>query len=302
MKNAKSHLAICLSLGIIFLTFFLVFQNGTLALAPEEKQPPQKQTKTTKFFVLQQTGDITSGSQIDRNFSVYLGEQDPVIKSALIELRGVKTNPGPGPAVVVSIDDAGLVLRQKTYNLDAAGGVNPLRFFYDATPYLAGQITGTGNWNFTLSVKAVDLTISALSARIYLNYQFAPPSEGGATTGELISAVFETTATSAGPAYNSILWKGSLGSGKVRLKLATSDNPAGPWEFRGPEPNCSLLTNSDSDWYVVSANTPSEIGCFPYHNNKRYFKYKIQLCMAQDCASQGAVSPGVDDVVVNWSP
>lgn len=299
MKNAKLYLIICLGLGIIF---FLVFQTGTSALAPEEKQPPQKQTKTTKFFILQQTADITSGNQIDQNFSIYIGEQSPVIKSAIIELRGIRINPGAGPAITVSIDDTALTLRQKTYNLDTASGAKPFRFFYDATAYISSQITGTGNWNSTTSVKAVDVTLSVLSARIYLTYQFTPPSEGGATTGELISAVFDTTGISDGPAYNSILWKGSLGSGKVRLKLAASSSPAGPWEFRGPEPDCSLLASSDSDWYVASADSPLEIGCVSYHNNKRYFKYKIQLCMAPDCVSSGAVSPSVDDVVVNWSP
>ena len=98
-------------------------------------------------------------------------------------------------------------------------------------------------------------------------------------------------------------------SGKVRFQLATSDCPnaqtnpptcttAGTWNFVGG------TTCSSSDWYTATTpDVPVEITCSAlYHNNQRYFKYKVELCSASDCVSNGQISPQVTDVGVGWSP
>ena len=150
------------------------------------------------------------------------------------------------------------------------------------------------------------MTISGLGVEITVSHRYKPPTCGGTypATGELISMVFDT-GVADGATYNSILWKGSLGTGgtgKVRLKIATSNSDAGPWEYRGPETTCSTNTTSDSDWYVAAADAPLEIGCYSYHNNKRYFRYQVQICSSSDCSTGGQYTPTVTDAVVSWSP
>lgn len=123
-------------------------------------------------------------------------------------------------------------------------------------------------------------------------------------TGTLDSAVFETTATLGhGPAYNSIMWKGTQNgsSGKVQFQLATSDSSSGPWTFYGSDGTTCNTTNYYST-NATQSDTPVELSCSPtYHNNQRYFRYRVRLC-SSDCSASGAASPIVNDVVVNWAP
>ncbi|MFZ2303826.1 MAG: hypothetical protein WAV98_03515 [Minisyncoccia bacterium] len=155
---------------------------------------------------------------------------------------------------------------------------------------------------------------------VYTQYAKAVIASGLAVTGSLESAVFETTSTAGhGPAYNSIMWKGSTeGTGKVRFQLTTSDctngktnypdcNDAGVWTFYGSNDGG---TTCDSGSYYDTLTSgagggpgkPVEISCAPaYHNNQRYFRYKIQIC-SSNCSDSGVTSPIVEDVVVNWSP
>lgn len=144
---------------------------------------------------------------------------------------------------------------------------------------------------------------------VYSQYAIADISSGLTPTGDLISAVFDTTGSADGPAYNSIMWKGTAGTGKARFQFATSDcsngktnpptcNDAGTWTYRGGA-SCNNTT-----WYdTPTSDSPVEITCAnDYHNDDRYFKYKIQICSNTDCSTSGQTSPTINDVVVNWSP
>jgi hypothetical protein len=99
------------------------------------------------------------------------------------------------------------------------------------------------------------------------------------------------------------MWKGSLGGvglneGKVRFQLAASSASTGPWSYFGGS------TCGSSDWFdPLASETPIELkgsSCLSQWNNKRYFKYRIQIC-SNDCVSAGSNTPTVDDVIVNWS-
>ncbi|MBI4692262.1 MAG: type II secretion system protein [Candidatus Terrybacteria bacterium] len=146
------------------------------------------------------------------------------------------------------------------------------------------------------------------SGGIVLALKPAPAS--AAASGELSSVVFESTGSSDGPAYNSIMWKGTIGTGKTGFQLATSDCPnaeknpptcdlSGAWNFRGSD------ICGPNDWYYsITSDNPMEIkgDCLKLFNNKRYFRYKFRICSASDCSSSGAVSPAVDEIIVNWAP
>lgn len=134
----------------------------------------------------------------------------------------------------------------------------------------------------------------------YSLYPSLTLSSGITPKAGMYSAVFDTTGTTDGPAYNSILWKGSLNGslGKVHFQLATSPNTTGPWTYYG-----SACTGGASDWFETSApDTPIELNCPTQFNNNRYYKYRIELCSASDCTASGTASPIVTDVIVNWSP
>ncbi|MBI5742369.1 MAG: hypothetical protein HZA25_00840, partial [Candidatus Niyogibacteria bacterium] len=131
-------------------------------------------------------------------------------------------------------------------------------------------------------------------------YAKAVLASGLSPTGTLTSAIFDTTV--ADPAYNSIMWKGDLNSslGKVQFQLATSDSSGGPWTFYGSQGGVCNTTNF---YDTTGSDAPVELSCAPtQHNNQQYYKYKIQICSASDCTSNGTASPIVNDVVVNWSP
>jgi len=131
-----------------------------------------------------------------------------------------------------------------------------------------------------------------------INYTIYSDVTSMPASGELYSAVFDTAA--GGAAYNSIAWNGTFGSstGRVLLQLATSNSASGPWDFVGG------ATCGPNDWYEpAGSGVPEEITCSAgYHNNERYFRYRIQLCSDSDCSSVGELSPTVNEVVINWSP
>ncbi len=192
--------------------------------------------------------------------------------------------------------------------------------------FVAGQVKDTGNTTATVTLesdKFTEIEFSVLATGnatadppycfrvtnsgatsgtgygfVYSQYATADISSGLTPTGDLISAVFDTTGVADGPAYNSIMWKGTAGTGKIRFQLATSPNDTGPWTYRGGA-SCDNTT-----WYdAPTSDSPVEITCAnDYHNNDRYFKYKIQVCSNTDCSTSGVTSPVVTDVVVNWSP
>jgi hypothetical protein len=121
---------------------------------------------------------------------------------------------------------------------------------------------------------------------------------GNKPTGNLISIVYNTGVTA--PAYNSIMWKGTLPLGtRVRFQLATSPNSGGPWNFIGSDgTSCG-----SGYWYeAASPNTPISLGCASILNGKQYFKYQVQLCSSIDCMTSGEATPTITSIVVNWSP
>lgn len=205
--------------------------------------------------------------------------------------------------------------------------------------FVPGQIKTTGNTTSAIALTSTDFTeieygllatSNAVNGGTYCfrvtnngstsnmgysesKYPKAVIASGLSATGSLESAVFETTATAGhGVAYNSIMWKGSQNGslGKVQFQFATSDcsngktnypacNDTGVWTFYG---NQGGTCNTNNYYDTTSADVPVELSCSPsYHNNQRYFRYKIQIC-SSNCTDSGVASPIVEDVVVNWAP
>jgi hypothetical protein len=162
---------------------------------------------------------------------------------------------------------------------------------------------GDGKWDFSLvnfsaaggsyCFRAVKSDGSLIDAPLFIPEIGIVPG-----TGELNSIVYDTGVVK--PAYNSITWKGSLPGGtRVRLKMAVSNDSAGPWDFIGSDGvNCG-----NTFWYEpATPSLPVKIGCYSDFNNKRYFKYQVQLCSYSDCATSGSNTPTINSIIINWSP
>lgn len=113
---------------------------------------------------------------------------------------------------------------------------------------------------------------------------------GSGDSASLISTVFDT-AVASGTAINSIMWQGNKPAGaSVRFQISSSNASDGPWTYFGPD-------GSDTTYYSPSdTGIPVQIN-LAYHNNHRYFRYKVFL--ETDVAK--TVSPRIDDIIINWS-
>lgn len=134
------------------------------------------------------------------------------------------------------------------------------------------------------------------STTVAYNYKvktdWIPSSGGGESAGgDLTSSVFDT-GTPGGVAFNTIMWKGNLNDpngGAVNFQIASSDNPDGPWSYYG--------RNGSGIYYSPAENAPYPINPF-YHNNDRYFRYKVFL----ESDVGRTKTPRVDDIIINYSP
>ncbi len=132
-----------------------------------------------------------------------------------------------------------------------------------------------------------------------------------AVEGELYSSVIDLSSDDDGPAYNAISWQGILGGpsqdqGTVRFQVAASQCANGATNF----PTCSVgswsfiggSTCSAGDWYDAHLpNVSYELGCATTLVDKRYFRYRIELC-SDDCSVRGVYTPRVDSVQFSYSP
>lgn len=262
------------------------------------------ETNKIKYHIIQQTGDMISGQQIDTNFNVTITDPIDDIKSSFVEIKGVANT---GSATLrVSIDDGNPLpacdaSRVKCYSINSIGRSASFRILYDVTNYFKEKIRVSGSPQFTLNLKNDGpQAISISSGKLVVNYTWIiPPVIAGAfrPSGYIISSTFDTQAVN-GASFNSIHWLGpTLPAGTlVRLQLATSNSTLGPFNFIGG------ATCSATDYYIpFDQNIAAAIGCSATHNNKRYFKYKVELC-SSDCTAGGSATPQVNDVIVNWSP
>lgn len=317
-KFKKAEKAVLMG-GLLVLLFVLWrVPLSVWGLAIEEKTPPATQTRTEKYFIIQEPAVLITPTSTTTDFTISLWDSSPVIKDAYVEVRGV-TKASASQAIKVDFRSVGGSVctesfpntqRAKTFTLDSSSQPNHFRLLYagigtstdSSLLYcLNNRIIAAGSYDFQLRIDISGADVSALQARMVLTYQFTPPTEsagGLPATGEIVSPTFDTYAVN-GANYNWILWKGNAPSGtKVRLQLATSDASGGPFTFIGR----SGTTCNSTLWYEPLASTQVEIGCASNHNNKRYYRYKVQLCSSTNCSTAGSLNPQVDDVIVNWSP
>ena len=127
-------------------------------------------------------------------------------------------------------------------------------------------------------------------------------------SGYLISNTFDT-GVEGGASFNSIIWQGTVnGTGNhVNFQLATSDCPngatdapacaTGGWGIGISGDGAYAGIGGDSNDYYSGPPGASIPLIANFHNNKRYYRYKMYIEKAS-----GNSSPVVQDVIINWSP
>lgn len=250
--------------------------------------------KTISFSAIEGTtpSAVSAGQNNDFSFNFYIGDNSPVIKSAFFEISGVSTAASSDISLSL-IGGSGAC--NLTRALDTTGQSNQFNILYNVTSCINAD--NKGDYSRTLRVNSGSSTVYIYSARLVLTYQFIPPASGGyPVAGTVFSPVFDTGVVN-GAAFNWILVKGATpGSTKVRLQFASSNSPAGPFSYLGPD--CSSGTYY-YDSALSLAEESKEIGCFADHNNKRYFRYKAVLL--SDIPNH-VLTPQIDEIIINWSP
>lgn len=163
----------------------------------------------------------------------------------------------------------------------------------------AGYDTTLGTINKTTNSHVGNTT--AYTTKICATASATTNKSIGAT---ITSSVYDTTASTSSVGYNSIMWKGTLGGaglneGKVKFQLSASASSSGPWNYFGGS-TCGAL-----DWFdSLGPDKPIELkgfSCLSAWNNKRYYRYKVQMC-SNDCVTAGLNTPTINNIIVNWSP
>ena len=282
--------------------------------------PANEKIKTTDTLVY--SSDTAVSSAVNPSFTLYVGDNlsgvtNPV-KSLYFVASGIYTGNG---TINFKIDSDAAT--GATFTLPDVGTTpTPFEFIYKDPSNKINPTSG-GSYGYILNITPSGVTLYGLGIKMSESHRYAPPACGTfPVEGKLVSAVFETTGSSLGAAYNSIMWKGQLAGpsydqGKVRFQIATSNCAGGQTDVgctvggwgSGDSDYKGGATCSNAGWYdpatinAQSQNIPIEITCAPSQsqNNKRYFRYRIQIC-SNDCVSAGTASPVVTDVVVNWAP
>ncbi len=256
-----------------------------------------EKTKTNESLVMSING-VATGVQ-NGTVNLYIGDNLSGITSPLKSLYFVATGVYTGNGTLAfTIDSDGATTQ--TFTLPNVGTTpTPFELIY-RDPSNKINPTSAGEYTYPISVTPSSVTLYGLGVKLIETHQYDPASCGGLPPyGDLISSVFDS-GVSDGVGHNSIMWKGTEGTGKVRFQVAVSDSTSGPWSYLGSSDN---LNCNISGWYEVSPNSPQELNiCSSQFNNKQYYRYKIRICSNTDCTTSGVTSPVVDDVIVNWVP
>jgi hypothetical protein len=262
-------------------------------------QSINQKVKTSEFFVASSPASLNSS--LSMPFAIYIGDDiseiTNAVKSFYFVVSGVYTG-GGNLNLLLSADGTGT---STSFALVNSGSPKNFSFVFEDKDRIVNPAS-SGTYNYRLDMNLSGLTVSNLAVKAVMSHRYKPAGcgVGYPPFGDLNSAVFDSTASADGAAYNSILWKGKLGGtsfdqGKVKFQIAAADNSAGPWTFIGG------TTCGTGDWYEAAPDTAVPLSCFSQINNKRYFRYKIRIC-STDCLVGGTDTPQVDDVIVNWSP
>ncbi len=184
----NNRFSLCVLIAVL-LSFLVIGYSGQSTNALTTAETTSK-IKTTIFHVLDSQAVVTNGSSLSGDFTVFVGEQAPIIKSALIEVEGV-TKANSGQVLTIDIKQQGVGSfpspRAQSFTINSSGKDNSVIISYhgndtggnDLTSYFAGIMTNPSPYVFTLKADVNGADISLLKAKLIITYQYTPPVSGG---------------------------------------------------------------------------------------------------------------------------
>jgi len=163
-------------------------------------------------------------------------------------------------------------------------------YYYQVIKLPNGRLKGWG-WNDIIGWISFNCTETGACGNSDYRVQINSLVGGAPLLANLTSSIFDTQVAS-GVAINTVMWQGIYPTGtSVSFQIASSNSASGPWNYIGSD-------GTSATYYIPTGpNSPVQINS-QYHNNRRYFRYKIFLSSNPD----GTLTPQVDNVIINWSP
>lgn len=166
--------------------------------------------------------------------------------------------------------------------------------------YATGAEANDSTTNPPIS-EAFDNTFFIASNLVYQTAGQLTLTSGVLASGTLESNILDMRVAN-GAGINAVWWNGTKGTGVVGIQLAASNSSSGPWTYYNP---VAAGGTCASTYAQVNPDIPTAINTTCSSNNfwnKRYFRYKLQLCYDSGaCTATSGTSPVVWDVAVNWS-
>jgi len=126
--------------------------------------PTTNQLKSIEQFISQESTVKIAGSTSSMGFNIDIAETSPIVKSAFIEIQGV-SSPSAAQVIDVDVDGVGKI----SHSLDTSNNVN-FRIIFDLNNYLSTKAPPN---NYILNIKPVTASVSVLSAKLILTYQYS---------------------------------------------------------------------------------------------------------------------------------
>ncbi|MEM0242848.1 MAG: PQQ-binding-like beta-propeller repeat protein [Candidatus Aenigmatarchaeota archaeon] len=138
-----------------------------------KSQVPHRKIKTVEYFIYQDMTQMAANTEKSGSFTVYIPEKNPIIRSAIIEIRNLiyNTQITAGQTVILSNGTTNITLLTTQAGPAATGENMYYTFLINATDALRNFISGSGTYTFTLYVK-LNAIRQGENAKLILTYEY----------------------------------------------------------------------------------------------------------------------------------
>ncbi len=180
---------------------YLNFNGDGLTWNVLEAELPKREQKTVEYFIYQDMTQMAANTEKVGTFTIYIPEKNPLIKSAIIEIKNIvyNTQITSGGTIILSNGTTNTTLLTTAAGPARTGENMVYVILADATPAL-NFIRENGTYTFTLYVKLNPIR-QAENAKLILTYEYDSDSPRQVKTvrffiGQLTSSLAVGSSTS----------------------------------------------------------------------------------------------------------
>ena len=180
---------------------YLNFNGDSLTWDVSEIELPRREQKTVEYFIYQDMTQMAANTEKVGTFTVYIPEKNPIIKSAIIEIKNIvyNTQITSGSTVILGNETTNTTLLTTAAGPAATGENMVYVIIADATPAMS-YIRSNGTYTFTLYVRLNPIR-QAENAKLILTYEYDSDSPRQLKTvrffiGQLTSSLAVGSSTS----------------------------------------------------------------------------------------------------------